>query len=248
MNNKVHVMPIRFLPKEDNTLGNSQGIALSENDPPEEKESGKASEINRKIGQRTFEKMVSDYNSTWLKAKLMDIDCYNRMAIENQKAENKKSRDEAIERNRRNRLLAGELAFENGNGYLCIEKCFPDMPSITSKPLINAQHLKLSHVVDIGNTIDIFLLTWDGHGYEVIEDNTKAFIQRLNDLGIPILVGRDRKTSVAESILDFLKSKVVQTRIPKFMGWNMTENGWHFVDNNEMTVDTLINGEWSWKK
>lgn len=193
--------------------------------------------------QTAIDKMAIDNNDAWNKSLLMSQDYQQKLDLNNQKAQLQMRHEETIEKNRENRELESVAAFENENGFICIMKCNPGRKPKPSPPLINALHLKAIHIVDIDDIYRIYVITWDGHGFEVIQNNARAFSKRLDELGIPILVGRDRKLSVAEAILGFLNSKAETRKMHRFKGWNMTEKGWHFVEENEQTIDDIIREE-----
>lgn len=197
-------------------------------------------QVNNHLSKDAIDRMAIDNNAAWNKSLLMLQDYQQKSALYNQNVQAQMIRDETIEKNRENRELAKMVAYEDGNGFICIEKFYPDGRRHSSTPLINAAHLKVAYVEDRDSTSRIYVITWDGHGYEVIPNNARAFSKRLDELGISILVGRDRKLTVAESILGFLNSKATTIRLPKYKGWNKTEDGWHFVNDGEETIETIV--------
>ena len=122
-----------------------------------------------------------------------------------------------------------------------MQMTLPDGEVVYSLPVFDRKYFKLLIIVSEETGKEIPVLTWENEGYRIFADgfNKKEMLKGLEQSGIKISVGRDRKAFFIETIITFLYSKAERIVVPDHIGWNKKEGRWHFVKPDEMSFEVV---------
>lgn len=163
-----------------------------------------------------------------LARKTFDYECKCNQMLLKHDLEMKK--EATREETRQNRELSQFCGFENADGKFCIEYRFPNRPSKYSNPIFDITCIRMiKEVTKLGNFYHIF---WKENSQGIViseaEMDTKKLKKALEKNGVIFKISREKKQEVAEQLVDFLYSNLVEKEIPILFGWNKMREGWIF--------------------
>ncbi|WP_455190855.1 hypothetical protein [Eubacterium ramulus] len=210
------------------------------------------------ISQKCYEQMLIDYQRMLTQQENANREVTNKIIIENYKLKNRldfeekkakiaERRDEAIQRRKELKQLARKAAFEDSEGYLCLEVIRPDNSRSKSNRIVNVPYIRMICITDVTNANrKMGFISWSKkENKHFLQENVfsqKGLRNLFDENGVSIEVGRDKKNEMLDMIWSFLVQNAKQLYAFPYYGWCKTSQGWRFADTKKMVINDLKGG------
>ena len=213
---------------------------------------------NRPISQKCYEQLVINYQRMLEQQENANLEANNQIILENHKLKNRldfeekkakiaEKRDETIQRRKELNHLARKAAFEDSEGYLCLEVIRPDNSRSKSDRIVNVPYIRMICFTDVtkaGRKMGV--ISWHNkNNKHFLQENAfspKGLRNLFDENGVSIEVGRDKKNEMLDMIWSFLVQNAKQFRVFPYYGWCKTSQGWRFADTEKMIIKDLMGG------
>lgn len=165
------------------------------------------------------------------------------------KADNDLRRDEAKAQRREQLENASLYPVQDADGFIRIQKNFPDGKILFSEPILRWPYVELFRIISAESGLCVaHLVKWntlEGSRKFILpksEGTVLGFIKAIEAAGNPFRVGRDRKRQIGDLVFGFLLERSSNVVLPECFGWYKVNNIWKFAYEGDMTIESLFKG------